>query len=52
MNTLPITEWIKSTPSQRRAHVELILEGIEHRDAEIRFMNARRLLYILQGMVK
>ena len=43
-------DWIKSSSSQRRAHVELILEGLEHRDAEIRFINARRLLYILQGI--
>jgi hypothetical protein len=42
-------EWIKSSPAQRKAHVEVLLESLEHRDAEIRFTNARRLLYILQG---
>ncbi|KAF8592589.1 hypothetical protein K439DRAFT_1625938 [Ramaria rubella] len=42
-------EWIRSSFSQRRAHVELLLESLEHRDAEIRFTNARRLLYVLQG---
>ncbi|KAF8270983.1 N1221-domain-containing protein [Lactarius quietus] len=42
-------EWTKSPPSKRRAHVELLLESLEHKDVEIRFTNARRLLYILQG---
>ena len=43
------TEWVKSTFAQRKAHVEILLESLEHRDAEIRFTNARRLFYILQG---
>ena len=43
-------EWIESTIGQRKAHVERLLEGLEHRDAEFRFTNARRLLYVLQGM--
>jgi hypothetical protein len=30
--------------------VELLLESLEHKDVEIRFTNARRLLYILQGL--
>ncbi|KAI0265108.1 hypothetical protein BC834DRAFT_924381 [Gloeopeniophorella convolvens] len=42
-------EWTKSPLSKRKAHVELLLETLEHKDAEIRFTNARRLLYILQG---
>ncbi|KAH6915434.1 hypothetical protein BKA70DRAFT_1420367 [Coprinopsis sp. MPI-PUGE-AT-0042] len=42
-------EWTKATPAQRKSHVERLLEGLEHRDAEIRFTNARRLFYILQG---
>ena len=46
---IPHPEWTKSTFSQRKAHVEVLLESLEHRDAEIRFTNARRLLYILQG---
>ncbi|CCL99446.1 uncharacterized protein FIBRA_01464 [Fibroporia radiculosa] len=41
--------WIESSSAQRRAHVEVLLESLEHRDAEIRFTNARRLLYVLQG---
>jgi hypothetical protein len=45
------TEWTKSQPQRRRAHVELLLESLEHKDVEIRFTNARRLLYILQGLV-
>ena len=44
-----IIEWIESSFAQRKAHVELLLEGLEHRDAEFRFTNARRLLYVLQG---
>ena len=48
--TCPLSpEWIESTNTQRKAHVERLLEGIEHRDAEFRFTNARRLLYVLQG---
>ncbi|KAG5654067.1 hypothetical protein H0H81_007793 [Sphagnurus paluster] len=43
------SEWTKSPVSRRRAHVELLLESLEHRDAEIRFTNARRLFYVLQG---
>ena len=42
-------EWTKSPPQKRRAHVELLLESLEHKDVEIRFTNARRLLYTLQG---
>ncbi|KAG8741707.1 Factor arrest protein 11, partial [Ceratobasidium sp. 428] len=42
-------EWTKSSLADRKAHVELLLESLEHRDAEKRFVNARRLLYILQG---
>lgn len=30
--------------------MERLLEGLEHRDAEFRFTNARRLLYVLQGL--
>ncbi|KZT12541.1 N1221-domain-containing protein [Laetiporus sulphureus 93-53] len=41
--------WIESSPAQRRVHIEVLLESLEHRDAEIRFTNARRLLYVLQG---
>ncbi|PCH41137.1 N1221-domain-containing protein [Wolfiporia cocos MD-104 SS10] len=42
-------EWVESPLAQRKAHVEVLLESLEHRDAEIRFTNARRLLYVLQG---
>ncbi|CAE6478754.1 unnamed protein product [Rhizoctonia solani] len=42
-------EWTRSPLADRRAYVELLLESLEHRDAEKRFVNARRLLYILQG---
>lgn len=43
------SEWTKAPLSQRKAHVELLLEGLEHRDAVVRFTNARRLFYIVQG---
>lgn len=43
------SEWIESSVAQRKAHIEILLESLEHRDAEIRFANARRLLYVLQG---
>ncbi|KAF4619392.1 hypothetical protein D9613_005524 [Agrocybe pediades] len=42
-------EWTKAPMSKRRAHVEYLLESLEHRDTETRFTNARRLFYILQG---
>ncbi|THV05469.1 hypothetical protein K435DRAFT_647364 [Dendrothele bispora CBS 962.96] len=42
-------EWTKSTPAKRKLHVELLLEGLEHKDAVVRFTNARRLFYIVQG---
>ncbi|KAF8639788.1 hypothetical protein AX17_001048 [Amanita inopinata Kibby_2008] len=42
-------EWTKATLAQRKAHVEILLESLEHRDAEVRFTNARRLFYVLQG---
>ncbi|KAA1466295.1 hypothetical protein DENSPDRAFT_831103 [Dentipellis sp. KUC8613] len=42
-------EWINSSFERRKAHVELLLESLEHKDAVIRFANARRLLYVLQG---
>jgi hypothetical protein len=45
-------EWIKSTFAQRKAHVEVLLESLEHRDAEIRFTNARRMFYVLQGRIQ
>ncbi|KAH0839713.1 hypothetical protein J3R83DRAFT_651 [Lanmaoa asiatica] len=44
-------EWTSPeiTDARRKTHVELLLESLEHRDAEIRFTNARRLFYVLQG---
>jgi len=46
-------EWTspETTPAQRKAHVEVLLESLEHKDAEIRFTNARRLFYVLQGSI-
>lgn len=51
--TFAFVEWTSpdTTPAQRKAHVEVLLESLEHRDAEIRFTNARRLFYVLQGSV-
>ena len=42
-------EWTKSSAADRRGYVEILLESLEHRDAEVRFLNSRRLFYILQG---
>ncbi|KAF9076476.1 hypothetical protein BDP27DRAFT_1442530 [Rhodocollybia butyracea] len=42
-------EWIKSSIEKRRSHVEYLLEGLEHKDALVRFTNSRRLFYIVQG---
>ncbi|KAJ6516172.1 hypothetical protein C8R45DRAFT_959155 [Mycena sanguinolenta] len=41
--------WTASTVATRKAHIEVLLESLEHRNAEIRFTNARRLFYIMQG---
>ncbi|KJA24554.1 hypothetical protein HYPSUDRAFT_136073 [Hypholoma sublateritium FD-334 SS-4] len=48
-NTVSAGEWTKSSISKRRAHVDYLLESLEHRDTEVRFTNARRLFYVLQG---
>ncbi|TEB35348.1 hypothetical protein FA13DRAFT_1910340 [Coprinellus micaceus] len=37
------SEWTRAPVGQRKTH------GLEHRDPEIRFTNARRLFYVLQG---
>ncbi|KAG8927730.1 Factor arrest protein 11 [Tulasnella sp. 419] len=42
-------EWTKAPISKRKAHVEVLLENLEHKDTETRYINARRLLYVLQG---
>lgn len=42
-------EWIKSSYEKRKAHVQLLLESLEHKDGVIRFTNARRLFYVTQG---
>ncbi|KAJ7283523.1 hypothetical protein C8J57DRAFT_1292804 [Mycena rebaudengoi] len=42
-------EWTKSPLPTRKAHIEVLLESLEHRNAEIRFTNARRLFYVVQG---
>ncbi|KAF8138236.1 hypothetical protein EV363DRAFT_1393697 [Boletus edulis] len=39
----------ETTDAKRKTRVELLLESLEHRDAEVRFTNARRLFYVLQG---
>ena len=46
------SEWTASPVSERRAHVERLLEHLEHRDVEKRFTAARRLLYVLQGFAR
>ena len=47
-----VTEWTKAPIALRKSHIELLLESLEHRDAEIRFTNARRLFYVLQGNLR
>ncbi|KAF9263661.1 N1221-domain-containing protein [Marasmius fiardii PR-910] len=42
-------EWTKSTAAKRRLHVEMLLDGLEQKDAVVRFTNSRRLFYIVQG---
>jgi N1221-like protein len=49
-NVVVHVEWTKTPLAQRKVHIELLLESLEHRDAEIRFTNARRLFYVLQGI--
>ena len=42
-------DWTTSPASKRKTHVNLLLESLEHKDAVIRFTNARRLFYVVQG---
>jgi hypothetical protein len=49
MVTDKMLEWIKSSAQERKGHIELLLESLEHRATEVRFTNARRLFYLLQG---
>ena len=42
-------EWIKASYGKRLAHVNILLESLEHKDAVVRFTNARRLFYVVQG---
>ncbi|KAJ8523011.1 hypothetical protein ONZ45_g544 [Pleurotus djamor] len=42
-------EWTRSDAKKRTSYVEVLLECLEHRDPVVRFTNARRLFYILQG---
>lgn len=44
-------EWTKASLLQKRIYVEFLIESLEHRDTEIRFLNARRLFYLLQGFL-
>ncbi|KAJ3516201.1 hypothetical protein NLJ89_g1274 [Agrocybe chaxingu] len=48
-STFPISPPLPASLAKRRAYVDFLLESLEHRDAEIRFTNARRLFYVLQG---
>ena len=43
-------EWATAPASAKRAHVEVLLESLEHKDADIRLANIRKLLYIIQGV--
>ena len=45
-----LSEWTKSPIETRKSYIEFLLESLEHRDADVRFTNARRLMYVLQGM--
>ncbi|KAK7695945.1 hypothetical protein QCA50_000584 [Cerrena zonata] len=42
-------KWTESSSAERRMHIDLLLEGLEHRDSEFRYASARRLFYVLQG---
>ncbi len=42
-------EWNKTPTAEKKAQIEVLLESLEHRDSEIRWTNARKLLYVLQG---
>lgn len=43
------TEFIKTPAPQQTAYIHSLLEGLSNPDAELRFTNARHLLYIAQG---
>ncbi|KAF8311822.1 hypothetical protein DL93DRAFT_2156967 [Clavulina sp. PMI_390] len=41
--------WSKAPIASKRSHVEVLLESLEHKDADLRLANIRKLLYIIQG---
>lgn len=41
--------WLNATKKEKARHISVLLESLEHKNTEIRFTNARRLFYILQG---
>lgn len=42
-------EFIKTPKEQQLAYIQQLLDGLASPDAEVRFTNARHLLYIAQG---
>ncbi len=44
------TEWTNTSHDKRAAHLNYLLEGLEHKDVEIRYYSCKRILYLVQGM--
>lgn len=42
-------DWSKASSPSKRSYVEVLLESLEHKDADLRLANIRKLLYIIQG---
>lgn len=42
-------DWTAAPYAQRKAHIVLLLENLEHKESLVRYQASRRLLYLLQG---
>lgn len=48
-NFLFVLAWATCTISERRTYIEYLLETLELKDPDKRFLTAKKLLYIAQG---
>lgn len=44
-----LVDWAEAPAAAKRSYVEVLLESLEYKDADVRLANVRKLLYIIQG---
>lgn len=49
-HSLKVTEWTQTPSEKRIAHLNYLLEGLEHKDIEVRYYSCKRILYLVQGI--